>query len=1086
MTRQTSHRPFDQSEDDLDLSHIFIGRDQQLDLFDIYLTRWKRLIFQADHQLDTLARILPSPQNKIQGLIVLLYGRGGFGKSTLLRHYHDIAQQDGDNFIVSKIVDWEFAIEGKRGLYNPPQGQEVDAAGYFKELCNQMALALDKKTQDFRQYQSAVRDVEKARKEASSVLDNMQKDDRYSWLRGLAVETIRTVVRTFVPGSGALVDNPSVKAAADEVAKITQTQISQIYTRLHDKLGTKLDDYLEPSLRLGLAFGYDLHEFAKNFPLLIFFDTYEEIDEGDQLLRIVMEAAGLRVGWVLAGRDNLWAGLDQAERSIAMEYGYKDIVYSDRGLSINLNAGDVGAFTYSDIATYFALLRKLVHYEPPLPRVTKEDAKRIFEVSQGIPLAVKIAAGLFVETADVETITKDEGGKRTIVDKMVRRYLLHTRTDQNERLKLYGLAMSRRADQPPFIATALRLTPEEAQLNYQRELSRLHRRYSFIFTEKEQPSLHQEVRHFLRLWLLEHRRDPELVAVNTRLKEAQEKTLKALEDQMQYGTLQERLLDGDWVGIYLDLTEQQFWLDPVEGVRYILPFMITAAIYRRDINKDVFEVGAFFEAAIRSPYHSWWEWAAQSLVNTTSHNSSSESLAGLEELKQLVSQRSLSFPRHPLLSHDLSDCWGEIEAAVWWRLGEAYRGSDDIKALEWFEKAMTRLGTQSELRDATAEAALSASNKFVKERKHEEQRIRYLDRAIELKPDYARAYGRRGHAYISVRNYQRAIEDCTKAIELDPTDAWVCDNRGFAYLRLRMYQQAIQDFDRSIELDPTYAKAYHNRGYAYDGLGDHQRAVQDYNQALNLELDPGNSELDPGNSREYDNRGYTYMRMGEYRRAIQELDRAIELDPDFVKAHENRGHSYLRLKEYRRAIQDFDRVIELDPNYLWTYYGRAYAYLWVKNTSQAKSDYSYAFKLSPTDVNAAWMAEWAGMSKQRVGIETAERLETIAAINPQDYIAYVCRAVAFGLHGKGKEGLEELEKAILIEPEAWDAYFWKGMLSAYYHQGISWAEVALMAIELSLKHDLPPILLTPLYWLKKDRPSIFEKYMKTLLTQYEV
>ncbi len=1079
MTRQTSHRPFDQNDNDIDLNRIFIGRDQQLNHFDSYLTHWKKLIFQADPHLDTLARIPPSSNNKIQGLVVLLYGRGGFGKTALLRHYHDIAQQDGHNFIVSEIVDWEFAIEGKRGLYNPSQDQEVDATEYFKELCNRMAIALDKKLQDFKQYQSAVRDAEKARKEASRVLGNMQGDDRYSWLRGLAVETIMTAVRTYVPGSSALVDNPSIKAAASEVAKITQTQASQVYTRLHDKLGTKLGDYLEPSLQLGLAFGYDLREFAKNFPLLIFFDTYEEIDEGDKLLRIVMGAAGLRVGWVLAGRDNLWAGYEQRKRSIGKVYGYKEIVPPSLGLPINFNAGDVGAFTASDIVEYFSLLHKQVPAQLALPVVTEEDAEHILEVTQGVPLAVRIAAGLYLESADLTVITEKTDGKREIVDEMMQRYLLHTHTDQDERMKLYGLAMLRRADQPPFIAAALGLTPEEAQISYERELSRLHRRYSFIFTEKEQPSLHQEVRHFLRLWLLEHCKDPEIVAANTRLEEAQEKKLKALEDQMKYSTLQERLLDEEWVGIYLDLAGQQFWLNPVEGVRYILPFMITAAVYRRDISKDAFEMGAFFEATIRSPYHSWWIWSAQSLVNTTSRNPSSEALAGLEELRKLTSQRSLSFPRLPLVSYDLPDYRSEIEAALWWRLGEAYRGRDDIKALEWYEKALTRLGTQSKLRDAAAEAALSVSYAFAEERKHVEQEIPYLNRAIELKPDYARAYGSRGNAYNRLRNYQRAIQDCSQAIGLDSTYAYAYDNRGYAYLTLGKYRQAIQDFDHSIELDPTYAKAYHNRGYAYDGLGDHQRAVQDYNQALKF-------EPDPNNSREYDSRGFTYMRMGEYQRAIQDFDRAIELDPDFVKAHENRGNSYLSLSEYQRAIQDFDRAIKLDPNYLWAYYGRAYTYLWVKNTSQAKSDYSYAFKLDPTDVNAAWMAEWAGMSKKRVGIETAERLEAIAAINPQNYIAYVCRAVAFGLHGQGKEGLEELEKAILIEPEAGDAHFWKGMLSAYYHQGTSRAEAALMAIEQSLKHDLPPILLTPLYWLKKDRPSIFEKYMKTLLTQYEI
>src|SRR5205823_2969639 len=146
-------------------------------------------------------------------------------------------------------------------------------------------------------------------------------------------------------------------------------------------------------------------------------------------------------------------------------------------------------------------------------------------------------------------ITEKADGKRRVVDEMVRRYLLHTRADQSERAKLYGLALLPRADQPSAIAAALGLSPEQAMTSYEAELSRLHRRYSFIFTEKAQPSLHQEVDYFLRLWLLEHRRDPEIRVVNERLKDAYATALKGLEDRRQYNSLKERLEDEEWVGV---------------------------------------------------------------------------------------------------------------------------------------------------------------------------------------------------------------------------------------------------------------------------------------------------------------------------------------------------------------------------------------------------------------------------------------------------------------------------------------------------------------------------------------------------------
>ncbi len=133
--------------------------EQQLDLFQLYLDRWKRLMATPAVATSTQVTTAPSPNDKIQGLVVLLYGRGGFGKSTLLKRYREIALEPDRKFTVSRIVDWEFAVEGKRSLFNPAPGREVDAPEYFRVLCGQLAMALGKRTDDFKEYQKAVEAV---------------------------------------------------------------------------------------------------------------------------------------------------------------------------------------------------------------------------------------------------------------------------------------------------------------------------------------------------------------------------------------------------------------------------------------------------------------------------------------------------------------------------------------------------------------------------------------------------------------------------------------------------------------------------------------------------------------------------------------------------------------------------------------------------------------------------------------------------------------------------------------------------------------------------------------------------------------
>src|SRR5581483_4415612 len=450
-----------------------------------------------------------------------------------------------------------------------------------------------------------------------------------------------------------------------------------------------------------------------------------------------------------------------------------------------------------------------------------------------------------------------------------------------------------------------------------------------------------------------------------------------------------------------DLLEQQFWLDPTEGMRYLLPFMIAASIYQRDINQDIFEVAAFFERYLSSQPFNWWQ-CAGSLVYTMNSSVSEEELASLQALAKLVPQRSLTFP---CLAHNYSQ---ELEAALWWRLGEAYADVEDAKALQWYEKALTRLGQATELKEEAATTAFKAAYQLNTKKKYDEA-IFHLNRAIELNPLYAYAY------------YER----------------------GYAHYQLRKCEQAITDYDRALELDPLYAYAYGGRGYAYSDLKEYGKAFADYNQAL-------------------------------------------ELDPSAHWAYYGRGYTYTDLKEHEQAITNYNRALELNPSYALAYYSRGITYLHLRKIALARDDCKRSLEFDPADITTAWMIEWVEMNKQRADEKTAERLATIVTIEPEDYIAYLCRGVALGLRGKGKAGLEGIEKAISLEPIAWSAYFWKGMLLLYYYRKSAQDREAIAAIEQSLDLGLPPVLLTPLYWFERDRPDLFEREIRPLLARYGV
>ncbi|MBN2316221.1 MAG: tetratricopeptide repeat protein [Sedimentisphaerales bacterium] len=147
--------------------------------------------------------------------------------------------------------------------------------------------------------------------------------------------------------------------------------------------------------------------------------------------------------------------------------------------------------------------------------------------------------------------------------------------------------------------------------------------------------------------------------------------------------------------------------------------------------------------------------------------------------------------------------------------------------------------------------------------------IEHYDKAIERRPQCARAYNNRGGARLILSDHADAIADFNKAIELDPTYVSAYHNRANAYLDTEEYAKAIVDYTRAIELNPQFAKAYFGRGFAHLSLGHYDEAINDYTQAI---------QLNPTYARAYYTRAIGYAQLGERAEAVHDMMQAITLD----------------------------------------------------------------------------------------------------------------------------------------------------------------------------------------------------------------
>jgi len=114
-----------------------------------------------------------------------------------------------------------------------------------------------------------------------------------------------------------------------------------------------------------------------------------------------------------------------------------------------------------------------------------------------------------------------------------------------------------------------------------------------------------------------------------------------------------------------------------------------------------------------------------------------------------------------------------------------------------------------------------------------------LTKAIDLRPDYFRAWQNRGLAWSFKKKYSKAIGDLNQAIELRSNHVSTYRHLGNALLQVKDYDQAIEVFNKVIQLEPEAYDHYHNRGSAWRKKGEYQKAIADYNRAIALRPNHG-------------------------------------------------------------------------------------------------------------------------------------------------------------------------------------------------------------------------------------------------------
>lgn len=181
------------------------------------------------------------------------------------------------------------------------------------------------------------------------------------------------------------------------------------------------------------------------------------------------------------------------------------------------------------------------------------------------------------------------------------------------------------------------------------------------------------------------------------------------------------------------------------------------------------------------------------------------------------------------------------------------------------------------------------------------QAANYYTKAIELKPDYERAYYNRGLTFDALHDTKAAIADYNKAIAMKPGDATLYNARGWAYFESGDKAAAIKDYNMALSLNPKLPEAYNNRGWTRFNSGDTAAALADYNQAILLV---------PTFTKPYYNRAIIAINTNNAKGAIDDYNTLIQMNPNDDLAYFSRGVARHMIND-QGACNDLRKAAEL-------------------------------------------------------------------------------------------------------------------------------------------------------------------------------
>jgi tetratricopeptide (TPR) repeat protein len=216
-----------------------------------------------------------------------------------------------------------------------------------------------------------------------------------------------------------------------------------------------------------------------------------------------------------------------------------------------------------------------------------------------------------------------------------------------------------------------------------------------------------------------------------------------------------------------------------------------------------------------------------------------------------------------------------------------------------------------------------------------DQAVEAYNKALLLKPDYAKAYNNMGITLREQGKLDKAIEAYKKAVSLNPDYAEAYCNMSVILKDQGKLDQAVEFCKKALSIKPDYAQAYSNMGIALREQDKLEEAITAYKKAVSLK---------PDYAEAISNMGNIFKDQGKLEEAIEAYNKCISLKPDYAKAYSGLGIALKEQGKLDESITEHKKALILKPDYAQAHLNLSYALLTSDRLKEGLEEYEWRWK----------------------------------------------------------------------------------------------------------------------------------------------